>query len=569
MSHQRWNVLPLPPETIRFDKAGISPVLGQILYHRGITEASQIQTFLAGDVSLCSDPFLLPGMHQAVIRILRASLTGEKIAIFGDFDTDGVTATALMVEGLSFLGIQATPYIPHRITEGYGLKSAALENLHKQGVTLVISVDCGVTAILPVKKARRLGMDIIVTDHHVPLDEIPLASAVIDPKLPGSMYPFHELSGVGVALKLLQALFQSMGKELNTSRLFDLVALGTVADMVPLLGENRYLVIQGLKVLNDNPRPGIQELMIVAGNRDTGIDSETISWLLAPRLNAAGRLDHAISSYQLLTTVSTEEARSLAVHLHKKNLERQELTTKATSLAKEQVAASGLNAVILAQDIEFPIGICGLVASRLVDEYYRPALVVRTGEEFCTGSCRSIPEYNIIAALNEFQSTVGGLLHFGGHAQAAGFTIPIRKLARFGEFLSRMAEEQLKGLDLRPSIDIDAEVKFSELGGDVYPTIQKLSPFGQGNPVPSFLSRGVEVVDSRTMGSNAEHLKLKLKQGGVVWNAVGFGLGKLQHEMKSRIDIVYNIELDHWNGSRNLRLNVIDFQQEKVGSIGN
>jgi single-stranded-DNA-specific exonuclease len=568
LSHQRWNVLPSPPLDVNFVKAGISPLLGRILYHRGITEASQVQAFLAGEITLCGDPFLLPGMHQAVVRINRALLGGEKIAIFGDFDTDGVTATALMVEGLALLGSQAIPYIPHRITEGYGLKSAALENLHKQGVTLVISVDCGVTAVLPVKKARRLGMDIVVTDHHVPMSEIPAAAAVIDPKLPGSMYPFHDLSGVGVALKLLQALSQSLGKEPGTDRLLDLVALGTVADMAPLLGENRYLVKQGLRVLNDTPRPGIKALMNYAGNGNTGIESETISWLLAPRLNAAGRLDHAITSYQLLTTASAEEARILAEHLQKKNLERQALTTKATGLAKEQVTERGISPVLVAQDIDFPIGICGLVASRLVDEYYRPAVVVRTAEEFCTGSCRSIPEFNIIAALNEFQSAVGGLLHFGGHAQAAGFTLPIRKLTHFDGFLNKMAAEQLKGLDLRPCLDVDAEARFSELGGDVYPTIQKLSPFGQGNPVPSFLSRGVEVLECRTMGSNNEHLKLKLKQGGVVWNAVGFGFGGSQNEMKSLVDLVYSIELDHWNGSRNLRLNILDFQISEASFIG-
>ncbi len=569
MSHQRWHVLPPPPGNINFNKTGISPLLSRILFHRGITEASQIQAFLAGDITLCNDPFLLPGMHQAVVRINRALLGGEKIAIFGDFDTDGVTATAVMVEGLSLLGTQAVPYIPHRVTEGYGLKSAALENLHKQGITLVISVDCGVTAVLPVKRAKRLGMDIVITDHHVPTNEIPDAAAVIDPKLPGSMYPFHELSGVGVAFKLLQALFRSMGKELGNDLVTDLVALGTVADMVPLLGENRYLVKQGLMVLNDTPRPGIRELMKYAGNGDNNIDSETISWLLAPRLNAAGRLDHANTSYHLLTTTILEEARLLAEQLQKKNLERQSLTAKATNQAKEQVTAQGINPVLLAQDIDFPVGICGLVAGRLVDEYYHPAVVVRTGEMYCTGSCRSIPEFNIIGALNAYQSAVGGLIHFGGHAQAAGFTLPVRKLTRFSDFLNKMAETQLKGLDLRPSLDIDAEARFSELGGDVYPTIQKLSPFGQGNPVPAFLSRGVEVVECRTMGSSNEHLKMKFKQGGVVWNAVGFGLGGSQSEMKSPVDLVYNVELDHWNGSRNLRLNILDFQSSKASINGN
>jgi single-stranded-DNA-specific exonuclease len=560
LSRSRWNVLPLPPDITKFQNAGYSSILGRILYHRGLTEPARIQNFIDSDASLCGDPYLLPGMHQAVSRIYRAMLSGEKIAVFGDFDTDGVSATVLMVEGLALLGVQAVPYIPHRLNEGYGLKAASLEKLHREGITLVISVDCGISAVSAVEYAGKIGLDVVITDHHTPLKVIPETVAVIDPKLPGSEYPFPELAGVGVAFKLMQALLQSVGKEDQITRFLDLVALGTVADMVPLLGENRYFVKRGLEVLNASPRLGIRELMALTNLENGRIESENISWLLAPRLNAAGRLEHARLSYELLTTGSQDEARSLATVLNKKNAERQDLTSKATTMAKEQVSADTIGAILVAQHDEFHAGVCGLVASRLVDAFYRPAIVIRKGEELSVGSCRSIPEFDIISALDRYQSAVGGFTQFGGHAQAAGFTLPTANLPRFADYLAELAGKELAGLDLRPRIDIDAEVKLSELGGDLYPTIRKLVPFGQGNPAPSFVSRNVDILECRPMGNAGEHLRLKLKQGGVVWNAVGFGFGPDQPEIASRIDLVYNLEMDHFNGSSRLRLNILDIE---------
>jgi single-stranded-DNA-specific exonuclease len=533
-------------------------LLASVLFHRGVSHPSQIPAFIAADSSVCGDPSLLPGVPQAVSRIYRALLGGESIAVYGDFDTDGVTATALMVEGLALLDAKAMPYIPHRVTEGYGLKTAALESLRKQGVSLVISVDCGITALDPVKKAKRSGLDVVVTDHHVPLADIPQAAAVVDPRLPGSRYPFNDFSGAGVALKVLQALFRGMGREEQLEGLFDLVALGTVADLVPLVGENRYLVKQGLKRLNDSPRLGIQEMISLSRLDAGGLDSDSISWTLAPRLNAAGRLDHAMASYRILTTESQPEARTLAGWLQQKNTERQELTTKAMRVAREKVGGA-VGPALLVGDDEFPAGICGLVAGRLSDEFYRPAVVVRTGSQFSSGSCRSIPEFSIIEAMNQYQASGGRFVHFGGHAQAAGFTILTSDLPRFGDFLNRLADAQLANVDLRARIDVDAEVRLADLGGDVFPTIQKLAPFGRGNPPPSFLSRRVEVVDCRTMGNGGDHLRLKLKQGGFLWDAVGFGLGCHEAEMSSLADIVYNVEIDRWNGSNRLRLNILDF----------
>ena len=503
-------------------------------------------------------------MQKALTRIYQALLSGENIAIYGDFDVDGITSTALLVKGLSILGARPTPYIPHRLTEGYGLTIDALRNLRNQGISLVISVDCGITAINQIKKAQRIGLDVIVTDHHTPLDELPPAVATINPKLSHSTYPFRELAGVGVALKLLQALFQGVGKEEQLEELLDLVALGTVADMSPLLGENRYLVKEGLKLLNNTPRLGIREMMNQTGLNAGHINAESISWVLAPRLNAAGRLAHASTSYELLMTDSQQRAHELSTWLESKNAERRRLTEKAHAGAREQVISEGISTLLVATDSQYPAGIAGLVASRLADEFYRPAVVIRVGETMSGGSCRSIAEFNIINALNECSHF---LTRYGGHAQAAGFSLLTRNVPRLKQQLQQLADVQLDGIDLRPTIDIDTTATFAELRGDTYNTILKLAPFGCGNPVPIFLSRHVDIIECRPMGSNGEHLKLKLRQEGTAWDAVGFGLGNSFCEVIPPLDVVYNLEIDNWTGEERLRLKILDFMPSTQSAI--
>jgi len=556
LSHSRWNLLPSIPNE-NAGGTGIPLLILQLLYNRGITRSSDIDAFLAADERLRADPHILPGMHEAVARLYRALLSREKIAIYGDFDADGITATALLVQGLSMLDCEAIPYIPDRINEGYGLRTAALETLHKQGVSLVVTVDCGITAVSEVNKAGRMGLDIIVTDHHVPPDDIPSAAAVIDPKLPGSEYPTSELAGVGVALKLLEALFSGLGKADKLEEVIDLVALGTVADMVPLLGENRYLVKRGLRVLNNSPRLGIKEIINRTGLDASSISSTSISWTIAPRLNAAGRIGDAMNSYRLLMTDSVEEARQLAEWLEQKNLERQKLTSQALERAREQVKPQVDHPLLIACDPGYSAGIIGLVAGRLTEEYYKPAIVIRTGDRYCGGSSRSIPEFNMIDALNKCSHL---LTRFGGHSRAAGLSLYTRDLPQLKQALLEIAAEELEGVDLRPRMDIDAETTLPDLAGDTYPTIQKMAPFGQGNPVPTFLSRKVEVVSSSTMGNDNSHLRMKVKQGSMLFDAVGFGLGNYINEVSKFIDIAYNLELDHWNGQSRLRLNILDFE---------
>lgn len=555
MNNSRWNVLPPAPAEYFAETPDLPPLIAQILYNRGLTEPSQLASFIAADERLSADPFLLPDMHQAVARTYRALLSGENIAIYGDFDADGITATVLLVQGISRLGGKVVPYLPHRLNEGHGVKTTVLEKLHQQGISLVITVDCGITALAEVKKAQRKGLDIVITDHHTPPDIIPPAAAVVNPKLPGSEYPFLELAGVGVAFKFLQALLQSIGKEERLEEMLDLVALGTIADVMPLVGENRYLVKQGLRLLNATPRPGIREMANQTSLTIGSLDTESVSWVIAPRLNTTGRLGHAMPSYQLLITDSTEEARQLSLLLEQKNTERQRLTSEVISKAREQILAEGVSPILLASDEEYPAGVIGLAAGRLREEFYRPAVVVKTGKQTSTGSCRSIPEFNITQALKQCQSL---LSHFGGHPQAAGFTLPTRNLPRLKEALLRIAATKLAGVDLRPHLDIDAEVTLPKLAGDTFSSLQKLAPFGKGNPAPTFISRKVEVIDLRVIGSNGAHLKLKLRQDGTTWDGIAFHAGNCSKWVASPLDIVYNLEVDSWYGAERLRLNILD-----------
>jgi single-stranded-DNA-specific exonuclease len=537
------------------NSSGLPPLIAQLLYNRGI-KLEDVGPFLSADHRLEGNPFLLPDISQAVSRVYNAVLAREKIAVYGDFDVDGVTAIVILVEGLSRLGAEVIPYIPDRINEGHGLKISALEKLHAQGANLVITVDCGVSDLEEVKQAQDMGMDMIITDHHVPLRSLPRAVAVVDPKRKDSMYPFWDLAGAGVAFKLLQALFHKDSREKWLTGLLDLVVLATVTDLVTLVGENRYLVKEGLRELNNSSRVGIQEMVKLAGLKLGELDAEDISWVLGPRLNAAGRMNNASTSYQLLTTQSPEEARLLALELDEKNAERQKLTNGVLSRAKEKLAAKLHLPVLIEGDESYSIGVIGLVASKLVDEFYKPAIIINLGPELCQGSCRSIAEFDVASALAECHDL---LTAFGGHPLAAGFTVARRNLAQLEQRLVNLATDQLGHLELRPELVIDAELPLTALAGDTFNLIQKLSPFGWGNPQPTFLTRQVEVMECRNFGNQGEWLRLKLKQGNVTWQAVDFKSQKKREEIPSHIDIAYNLEKSRWNGEEVLGLNLRDF----------
>jgi single-stranded-DNA-specific exonuclease len=546
----------LPPVPDEYIKASaLPPLIAQILYNRGV-KPEDIAPFLSADHRLEGNPFLLPDISQAVNRVYKALLAREKVAVYGDFDVDGVTATVILVEGLSKLGAEVIPYIPDRVNEGHGLKISALENLHARGVNLVITVDCGVTDLTEVKQTRDMGMDMIITDHHVPLESLPRAVAVVDPKRRDSVYPCSDLAGAGVAFKLLQALFHKDGREKWLARLLDLVVLATVTDLVALVGENRYLVKEGLKELNNSSRVGIQEMVELAGLKPCELGVEDISWVLGPRLNAAGRMNNASTSYQLLTTQSSEEARLLALELEEKNVERQKLTGEVLSRAKEKLAAKLHLPLLMDGDEGYFVGVIGLVAGKLAGEFYKPAIIISVGPELCQGSCRSIAEFNIVSALAECRDL---LTASGGHPLAAGFTVARQNLVQLEERLTRLAIDQIGHLDLCPELVIDAELPLSTFSGETFNLMQKLSPFGYGNPRPTFLTRQVEVIECRNFGNHGEWLRLKLKQGNVTWRAVDFESQRKREEIPSCVDIVYNLEKSRWNGEEVLSLKLLDF----------
>ncbi len=557
MAHTHWKILPESDKPLAYK--GVDALVARLLYNRGVLNSSDAETFLKADKRLSIDPFTIPDMHPAVSRVYKALMSGEKIAVYGDFDADGITATALLVQGLSALGADVVPYIPHRLHEGYGLKIGALEKLRKQGVTLVITVDTGITAFEEIEKSHKMGLEILVTDHHVPLQELPSAKIIVNPKRSDPATSFIDFAGVGVAFKLLQALLSGTSREdlLNSS--LELVTLGTITDMSPLLSENRYLVKSGLQLLNKTKRVGLVELMNCAGIDKSKLTTETISFQIGPRLNSAGRLDDAGTSYQLLVTQDRSQANALARELEEKNKERQRIVAETYDKVRRQIVDDGVDRPILwASDADYQSGVMGLVAGKLTDEFYRPVILIKIGSETCRGSGRSIPEFDLMAALKSCHHL---LTRYGGHARAAGFNLPTRDLQQVQKRLRMLAEEQLTGLDLRPHINIDAEVPLSAFSRGVFDDIRHLEPFGIDNPAPVFLSRKVEVVEQKLVGSQNDHIKLKLKQDGIVWDTMGFRLGSYVGELARHIDIVYSVEVDNFNGKGQLRLNLLDFSR--------
>ncbi len=551
--NQRWQVKPpAPPEYFQSFK-GLPPLIAQLLYNRGLHDAAAIRDFLTGDT--LHDPSLMPDIDRATARLETAISSGEMIAVYGDYDLDGISATALLVTGLTRLGASVMPHIPHRLSGGYGLKLPSLKRLQERGCGLVVSVDCGITAVKEVAQAQRGGLDIIITDHHTPLAEIPEAVAVLNPKVPGSRYPFAELTGVGVAFSLLRALFGARGREAELDDCYDLVALGTVADIAPLVGENRVLVRRGLKLMNQTPRVGIRAMVASTKLRAGELTSESIGWVLAPRLNAAGRLVHAMSSYRLLMTGDDDAAAVLAAKLERRNRERQQLTVSALSGARELALAEGPSGFIFCADASFAPGVVGLVAGRLCEEFYRPSAVVSLGEKTSHGSCRSIPEFNIVRALDGCRDL---LQEYGGHAAAAGFSVANDNLPALEAALKARAAEALAGIELLPSLEVDLEMPLTDLSADVFRAIAKLAPFGEGNRLPVFLSRRVPVTECLTMGADGAHLRLKLDGGSRRWEAVGWRLGGTAAAISKHLDIVYNLETDYWNGEARQRLNILD-----------
>jgi single-stranded-DNA-specific exonuclease len=545
---------------------GSSPLIATLLYNRGLRDADAAQAFLAADYrSGLHDPFLLKGMAEAAARVAAAITAGEPIAVYGDFDTDGVTAVTLLVQVLRAMGGSVQPYIPNRFREGYGLNEHAIADLAARGVRLLITVDCGISNAAEVAAAQAQGIDVIVTDHHQPPADLPPAYAIVNPRQAGCAYPFKHLVGVGIAFKLVQALVKqglSPG-DLRGRDMLDVVALGTVADMGPLLGENRVLVKAGLAAIQATERPGLKALIESAGLRPANIDSTAIAFMLAPRLNAAGRLDDAVRAYELLLAENAAEAANLAHALNETNRARQQLTKDVQLAARAQAEAEHKldRSVLVLADAAYPSGVVGLVASRLVDELGRPVLLIERGATESRGSARSIPGVNIIEALQECAEL---FVRFGGHAAAAGFTIPNARLPELEARLEAIVGTALTDVDLTPELHIDTAVDLGRISWDLLAELNKLEPFGQGNPQPVLMSADVEVMDVRARGAEGQHLKLVVRRnGGEPQEAIGFRLGHLAEHLRRhrRIDIAYTLEVNEWNGERKLQLNLKDFRR--------
>lgn len=570
---KNWVIYPSAPKPL-IESVPEHPLLVQVLYNRGLRTAAEISAFLRGADAVQENPYKLRDMTPAVARIVDAIDRGETICVYGDFDADGVTATTLLVSALQAAGGKVGPYIPDRVDEGYGLNLDAIERIAQQA-KLMVTVDCGIRSTREVARAVALGLDVIITDHHSVGVALPAALAVINPRRKDCLSNAAHLAGVGVAYRLAQAVLRAVAQRRNSrlsesqvsdleESLLDLVALGTVADMMPLLGENRSLVQRGLARLNLSQRVGIQTLLTVSDLRPGTVDATAIAFRLAPRINAAGRLAHAKVAYELLRTQDVTKAYSLATELEALNNRRRALTDEAHAAAEAQLAEQieQDRALYVVHSPHFAAGIVGLVAGKLTERFYRPVLVIEEGEHESRGSARSIPEFDISAALDE----VGGLLvRHGGHSRAAGFTVVTERLPEFADALHSVAQRELSTqANLRPSLSVDAVVTLDEVNWTIQEQFMRLEPMGQENPYPLLLCRSVRVREARPIGSQKQHLRLIVDTGPntPVMDAVAFQQGTWVKQLNegSRIDIVFQPEANEWQGRKRLQLNVQDLR---------
>jgi single-stranded-DNA-specific exonuclease len=531
------------------------PILRQILYNRGYPTLEKASAFLDARRPPGTEPEDMLGISEAVDRIGRAIAHHEPIAIYGDYDADGVTATALLVDALEALGADVRGYIPNRFDEGYGLNMEALKNLSEEGIRLIITVDCGIRSLNEAQYAWELGLDLIISDHHHPGAELPAALAIINPKQPDDTYPVKDLAGVGLAYKLAAAFFDN--RQVADDYL-DLVALGTVADLAPLVDENRALVRDGLKVIQAPHRQGVMSLIGVTGLAPQKVTASNIGFTLGPRLNAAGRIESAYAALTLLTTKDVYMAAKLAQKLEIQNRERQRITQEIQEAAERLATADEADTFLLfAAHPDFNPGVVGLAASRLLEDYYRPAIVAYKGEEFTRGSCRSIPEFHITDALDQCSEL---LVRHGGHAAAAGFTVRNENLPQLIERLQAMAKEQLGELDLRPTMYADLQISLSDLHPEILEYLDRLQPTGYGNRSAHFVSRDLRVTRSRTVGRDSSHLKFSVTDGHITYDAIAFRQGYWQEDMPPLVDLLYRYERNEFNGRVNLQLNVRDIK---------
>ncbi len=545
-------------------EAGVSPLQAQLLINRGITDPSQADSFLHLRLANMADPMLLKGMADALDMILEAVENRKKITIYGDYDADGLTATALLFNFFSSLDIPVSSYIPNRLTEGYGLNRGAIETIAGNGTALIITVDCGTSNQEEIALARNLNMKVVVTDHHQVPKHFQPDCPYVNPHQPDCLFPFKDLAGVGVAFFLavaIRAVLREKGwfgtrPEPDLKEYLDLVALGTVADRVPLLDQNRMLVNNGMEAMAGSRWAGIRAIKDVADIRGSEITAEHLAFRLAPRLNAPGRVGDPDIGIQILTSHEPIVANNLALKVNAANTRRQSVEQNIIDEIEDMIKAAdgiGERKTLFFGTEDWHKGVLGIVASRLVAKYYRPSLVFNTRDGVVVGSGRSIDGFNLYRALSQLSHLFE---RFGGHAHAAGFTLKADKLQTFEKELEDLAREMLSDEDLVPTIDVDSEIPLQDITPEMVRQIRSLSPFGEGNPEPIFLARSLEVLESRVVGKR--HLKLRVSQRGKPIEAIGFELAD-KHSLEGKtIDMVFTPELNQWQGYENIQLKVID-----------
>ena len=572
LTNKRWCIAEPSLDTICLlqKELKLPASVAGILVNRGVTSKESAKDFIEADLSCLHDPFLMKGMREAVDRVILALEEKESITVFCDYDVDGVTSAAFLTHFFRDLNCKVDAYLPERKSEGYGLNSAAVRKIRESGAGLMITADCGITGVKEVALANEIGLDVIVTDHHQVGEEgLPMGIAVLNPHQADCDYPYRFLSGVGLAFKLAIGIRNGLytagwAKERlpNLKRHLDLFALGTIADVAPLTGENHILALHGLKVLSTSAKPGLVALKETAGIVGN-VDARSVGFGLGPRLNAAGRLGKADSGLHLLISTDLKEAKKIAQELELTNKERKEIqeetVEEAESLYRRGIDPKRDKVIVLASEIFHP-GVIGIAASRLVDKYHRPTILIALEEGQGKGSGRSIPKFNLFRAFTDCGKY---LVQFGGHAYAAGLTIKVDQVDKFRNAMNEVGHQYLNEEDLIPEVRLDTLLQLEDINLYLYSRMALLEPFGAENPVPCFFSQGVQLQEVKLIGKDKTHIRFRAKQGKGQIEGVGFGLAEILDAVDvatERFDIVYELNLNTWNGREKLEIKLLDIR---------
>ena len=559
----RWSLSSVDPEKVDrlAESAGVSPLLARLLVLRCMDSAESAHRFLHPSLAHLHDPYLMPDARLAVERLRRAIARREKILIYGDYDVDGTMAVVVLLTVLGALGAQVEAHIPHRLEDGYGMRASQIERAAAEGFRLVLSVDTGIREHEAIARARELGVDCIVTDHHLPEATLPPAGAILNPRRSDGSYPDKNLSGVGVAFKLAQALLGERMTERQLESYLKIVAIGTVADVVPLVGENRVMVSYGLRALRQPAQPGLEALLSVAGLLGRPVTAADVGFRIAPRLNAAGRMQDARDVIRLLQTDNPEEARRIAERLEGLNRERQRVEDLILREILGQMAENAEKAKrysLVFSGRGWHRGVIGIVAQRVVERYHRPTLVIGVEDGMGQGSGRSVANFHLLEALTESRDLFG---RFGGHAQAAGFTMPAARVAELEERFERHARSHLTPADLEPELNLDADLEIAELDGALYGQLKLLEPFGAGNPTPVFRGRNLRLLSPpRIVGE--KHLKLRVACGAKSFEAIGWGQADRAGSVRAGLPIeaAFTVGENTYQGTTSLQMVLKDFR---------